>query len=42
LNEQDILDILQVLVAADNQEIIDYLQKYLIESKSEWMKQHSM
>ena len=38
LNEQDVSDILKVLTAADElslQEIVDYLQKYLIESKSE-------
>src|SRR5436190_20420776 len=43
LNEQDTSEFLKVLVAADVlclQEIIDYLQKYLIESKSEWMEEH--
>src|SRR5205085_3999163 len=41
--EQDTSDILKVLIAADElglQEIVDYSQKYLIESKSEWMEQH--
>ncbi|PKK70381.1 hypothetical protein RhiirC2_779767 [Rhizophagus irregularis] len=35
--------IFQILLAADElflQELIDYLQKYLIENKSEWMEQH--
>src|SRR5436190_10925728 len=43
LNEQDTSEFLKVLVAADVlclQELIDYLQKYLIESKSEWMEEH--
>ena len=43
MNEQETLDILNVLVAADVlhlQEPIDYLQKYLIENKSEWMEEH--
>ncbi|GBC40631.2 BTB/POZ protein [Rhizophagus irregularis DAOM 181602=DAOM 197198] len=43
LNEQDPSEILKVLVAADNlllQELIDYLQTYLIENKSEWMEQY--
>ncbi|UZO08914.1 uncharacterized protein OCT59_029157 [Rhizophagus irregularis] len=42
LNEQEPSEILKVLVAADQlflQELIDYLQKYLIENKSEWMEQ---
>ncbi|GBB91901.1 hypothetical protein RclHR1_19330001 [Rhizophagus clarus] len=42
LNEDDISEILQVLGAADQlhlQELVDFLQKYLIESKSEWMEQ---
>ncbi|EXX74572.1 hypothetical protein RirG_049840 [Rhizophagus irregularis DAOM 197198w] len=43
LNGQDTLDFLKILAAADIlclQELINYLQKYLIESKSEWMEQH--
>ncbi|CAB4418664.1 unnamed protein product [Rhizophagus irregularis] len=43
LNGQDTLDYLKILVAADElclQELVNYLQKYLIENKSEWMKQH--
>src|SRR6266480_4400380 len=43
LNEQDTSEFLKVSVAADVlclQELIDYLQKYLIESKSEWMEEH--
>ena len=36
-------DILKVIYAADVltlQELVNYLQKYLIESKSEWVEQH--
>src|SRR6266480_3660720 len=43
LNEQETSEFLKVLAAADVlclQELIDYLQKYLIESKSEWMEEH--
>ncbi|GBC03048.1 hypothetical protein RclHR1_04970002 [Rhizophagus clarus] len=43
LNEQEPSEILKVLVAADQlnlQELIDYLQKYLIENKSEWVEQY--
>src|SRR5256714_9780257 len=43
LNEQETSEFLKVLAAADVlclQELIDYLQKYLIESKSEWMEKH--
>ncbi|GBC03047.1 hypothetical protein RclHR1_04970001 [Rhizophagus clarus] len=43
LNEQEPSEILRILVAADKlhlQELIDYLQKYLIENKSEWMEQY--
>jgi hypothetical protein len=43
LNEQDNSEIFKVLLAADElliQEIVDYLQKYLIENKSNWMEQH--
>ncbi|GBB88390.1 hypothetical protein RclHR1_14970003 [Rhizophagus clarus] len=40
---QDTLDFFKVLIAADElllQELVDYLQKYLIENKAEWMEQH--
>jgi hypothetical protein len=40
LNGQDTSDVLNILVAAEVlrfQELVDYLQKYLIENKSEWM-----
>jgi hypothetical protein len=43
LNEQDTSEIVKILLAADElllQELVDYLQKYLIENKSEWMEQH--
>ncbi|PKK60934.1 BTB-domain-containing protein [Rhizophagus irregularis] len=43
LNEQDTLEILKILIAAEElllQELVDYLQKYFIENKSEWMEQH--
>ncbi|UZO05042.1 uncharacterized protein OCT59_025403 [Rhizophagus irregularis] len=43
LNEQDNSEIFKVLLAADElliQELVDYLQKYLIENKTEWMEQH--
>jgi hypothetical protein len=43
LNEIDTSDFFKVLVAADMlhlNELVDYLQKYLIENKTEWMKQH--
>ncbi|CAB4412217.1 unnamed protein product [Rhizophagus irregularis] len=43
LSGQDASEIFQILLAADElflQELIDYLQKYLIENKSEWMEQH--
>ncbi|CAB4412255.1 unnamed protein product [Rhizophagus irregularis] len=43
LNERENLEIFEVLLAADElllQELVDYLQKYLIENKSEWMEQH--
>ncbi|GBC10249.1 hypothetical protein RclHR1_09470009 [Rhizophagus clarus] len=43
LNVQDPSEIFQTLLAAEElllQELIDYLQKYLIENKSEWMEQH--
>ena len=40
---QDTSDVLKVLIAANElllQELIDYLQKYLIEDRLEWMEQH--
>jgi BTB And C-terminal Kelch len=43
LNRQDTSNFLKVLTAADElhlQKLVDYLQKYLIENKSEWMEQH--
>ena len=43
MNGQDASDILKVLVAADElilQELVDYLQTYLIENESEWIEQH--
>ncbi|GES93524.1 hypothetical protein GLOIN_2v1782772 [Rhizophagus clarus] len=43
LNEQNNSEIFKILLAADElllQELIDYLQTYLIENKSEWMEQH--
>ncbi|EXX62524.1 uncharacterized protein OCT59_025431 [Rhizophagus irregularis] len=43
LNEQDTLEIFEILIAAEElflQELVDYLQKYFIENKSEWMEQH--
>ncbi|GES90303.1 BTB/POZ protein [Rhizophagus clarus] len=43
LNEQEPSMVLEILVAADQlylQEIVDYLQEYLIKNKSEWMEQH--
>ncbi|GBC11642.2 BTB/POZ protein [Rhizophagus irregularis DAOM 181602=DAOM 197198] len=43
LNGQETSDILNVLVAADElhlQELVNYLQKYLIENNSEWLEQH--
>src|ERR1700722_12186168 len=43
LNEQEPSEIFNILVTADQlhlQELIYYLQKYLIERKSEWMEQH--
>ncbi|UZO05054.1 uncharacterized protein OCT59_025415 [Rhizophagus irregularis] len=43
LNEQDNLEIIKVMLAANElllQELVDYLQKYLIENKTEWMEQH--
>ncbi|GBB91475.1 hypothetical protein RclHR1_01880006 [Rhizophagus clarus] len=43
LDENEISEILKVLIAADElllQELIDYLQEYLIENKSEWIEQN--
>src|SRR5215469_18241343 len=43
LNDQDTSEILKILLAADElllQELVDYLQKYFIENKSEWIEQH--
>ncbi|RGB40698.1 hypothetical protein C1646_753047 [Rhizophagus diaphanus] len=41
LNEYEPSEILNILVVADQlQELIDYLQEYLIEYKYEWMEQH--
>ncbi|EXX74891.1 hypothetical protein RirG_046860 [Rhizophagus irregularis DAOM 197198w] len=43
LNEQETSDFLKVLAVADElrlQELVDYLQKYLIENKSEWMEEN--
>ncbi len=43
LNDQETLGIFKLLLAAEElllQELIDYLQKYLIENESEWMEQH--
>src|SRR6266498_3328735 len=43
LNGQDTLDFFKVLAAADKlhlQELVDYLQKYLIEYNIEWMEQN--
>jgi hypothetical protein len=43
LSGQDTLEIFKILLAADElllQELVDYLQKYFIENKSEWMEQH--
>ncbi|GBB91929.1 hypothetical protein RclHR1_01940006 [Rhizophagus clarus] len=43
LNGQDASSILKILLAADElllQELIDYLQNYLIENESQWMEQH--
>ena len=40
---QDTSEIVKVLLAADElllQELVDYLQKYLIENESEWIEQH--
>ncbi|CAB4438890.1 unnamed protein product [Rhizophagus irregularis] len=43
LNEQEPSETLKILAAADKlhlQELVDYLQEYLIENKVEWMEQH--
>ncbi|GBC09947.1 hypothetical protein RclHR1_09220003 [Rhizophagus clarus] len=42
-NGRDTLDIFNVLIAADElllNELVDYLQKYFIENKTEWMEQN--
>uniref|UniRef100_U9T4M1 BTB domain-containing protein n=1 Tax=Rhizophagus irregularis (strain DAOM 181602 / DAOM 197198 / MUCL 43194) TaxID=747089 RepID=U9T4M1_RHIID len=42
LNEQESSEIFKLLAAADQlylQELVDYLQNYLIESKTEWIEQ---
>ncbi|EXX68090.1 uncharacterized protein OCT59_025333 [Rhizophagus irregularis] len=43
LNGQETSEILNTLVAADElhlQELVNYLQKYLVENNSEWLEQH--
>jgi hypothetical protein len=43
LNEHDTSEILKLLLAANElllQELVDYLQKYLIENKAEWMERY--
>ncbi|GES90255.1 hypothetical protein GLOIN_2v1481345 [Rhizophagus clarus] len=43
LEEQEPSEIFNILIAADQlhlQELIDYLQEYLIENNSKWMEQH--
>ncbi|PKY40282.1 BTB-domain-containing protein [Rhizophagus irregularis] len=43
LNELEASDVLKVLLAADElllQELVDYLQNYLIENESQWIEQH--
>jgi hypothetical protein len=43
LNEQDTLEVHKVLIAASElllNELIDYLQKYLIENKANWLEKH--
>ncbi|POG60560.1 hypothetical protein GLOIN_2v1712047 [Rhizophagus irregularis DAOM 181602=DAOM 197198] len=43
LNEREISEIIYILSAADQlhlQELIEYLQKYLINNKVKWMEQH--
>src|SRR5204863_775532 len=43
LDVQDTSDFLKILVAADElllQELVHYLQGYLIENKSEWIEHH--
>ncbi|GES93561.1 BTB/POZ protein [Rhizophagus clarus] len=43
LNGKDTSDILNILVVADElhlQELVNYLQNYLIENNSEWLEQH--
>ena len=43
MNGKNTLDFFKVLAAADKlhlKELVDYLQKYLIENNSEWIEQH--
>ncbi|GBC52956.2 BTB/POZ protein [Rhizophagus irregularis DAOM 181602=DAOM 197198] len=43
LNGRDDSEIIKVMLAADEfllQELVDYIQNYLIENKSEWMEQN--
>ncbi|RGB27275.1 hypothetical protein C1646_799178, partial [Rhizophagus diaphanus] len=43
LNDHDTSENFKILLAADElllQEVVDYLQKYFIDNKSEWMEQH--
>ncbi|GBB83394.1 hypothetical protein RclHR1_10110006 [Rhizophagus clarus] len=43
LNEQDNLEMLKVLIVANElllNELVDYLQPYLIENKADWMEKH--
>ncbi|GBB83393.1 hypothetical protein RclHR1_10110005 [Rhizophagus clarus] len=43
LNEQDTLEILKILIAANEllfNEIVDYLQTYIIENKVDWIEQN--
>jgi hypothetical protein len=43
LNRQETSDFLKILAVADElhlQELVDYLQKYLIENESEWMEEN--
>ena len=43
LNEPNISEVLKVLTAADQlhlQELVDYLQKYLVKEQTEWMEHH--
>ena len=43
MEEHDALDIINILIAADElslQELITYLQSFLIEKKADWMEQN--